>query len=349
MTNRVVEVRDLKVHFRMRASGIARAEILRAVDGVSFDVQAGETLGLVGESGSGKTTTGLATLGLVKPTDGTIRIGAHSPNQVRGGELRRLRSQAQMIFQDPYSSLDPSMTIGQSLEEPLIVHTKLKRVERRRRVEAALDSVSLPRDHADRFPGAFSGGQRQRIAIARAMILEPRLVVCDEPVSSLDVSTQGSIINLLRDQQDRVGCAYLFIAHDIAIVRAMSDRIGVMYLGKLVEDGPSDRVCDQPAHPYTAALMSAVAYTDPRRSRRRERIALFGEIPSPISPPSGCSFHPRCPLAMDICRTQTPTTVPVTGGGQVSCHLHTSGPMLGGKPLDTGHLIEASTKEPVRE
>jgi peptide/nickel transport system ATP-binding protein len=289
-------VRDLEKHFPIRRGVFGRASgALRAVDGVSFEVDRGETLGLVGESGSGKTTTGRATLRLIEPTAGTIVFDGADVRALDREGLRRLRRRAQIVFQDPFGSLNPRMTIGHAIREVLDVHS-LARGRAGQRVEELLDLVGLPADHATRYPHEFSGGQRQRIGIARALAVEPDFIVCDEPVSALDVSVQAQVLNLLRSLQRRLGLAYLFIAHDLAVVRHVSDRIAVMYLGRIVETGPAIALTAAPAHPYTRALLSAVPEpTAPSRRSNRSRVILSGDVPDPASPPTGCPFHPRCP------------------------------------------------------
>jgi len=314
-------------------------QVLHAVNGVSFSVAPGETLGLVGESGSGKSTTGLAILRLIPPASGSAKLGDMELTTASNREIRTARRRMQMVFQDPYSSLNPSMTIGTLLEEPLLIHTKMSKAERQAEVAKVLASVGLNPAHAQRYPHEFSGGQRQRIAIARAMMVRPELVVLDEPVSALDVSTQSQILNLLRRIQTESKAAFLFIAHDLAVVRLMSQRVAVMYLGDIVEQGPSARVYDQPAHPYTAALISAVPIPDPDRAHAPGEIILRGDLPSPLNPPSGCRFRTRCPFAMDICAAEVPQPIEVAGGGITACHLHRHGPKLGGAPL--GEFLRA--------
>ncbi|MSP30385.1 MAG: ATP-binding cassette domain-containing protein [Acetobacteraceae bacterium] len=306
---------------------------LRAVSGVSFEIGAGETLGLVGESGSGKSTTGLALLRLIDPAGGRIYLLDTDVTTLKRRDLRNLRKRMQIVFQDPYSSLNPSMTIGQLLEEPLIIHTDHPTSERRAQVASALQSVGLTPAHAARYPHEFSGGQRQRVAIARAMMVRPELVVLDEPVSALDVSTQSQILNLLRQIQKDSGTAFLFVAHDLAVIRLMSRNVAVMYLGEIVEQGPAARIYDQPAHPYTAALISAVPVPDPARAHMVGEIILRGDLPSPLDPPSGCRFRTRCPFAMPICTEQVPPPTNIAGGGVTACHLHQHGPRLDGQPL----------------
>ncbi|WP_219416196.1 ABC transporter ATP-binding protein [Pseudonocardia nigra] len=317
----VAEVEDLHVEFRLRRGLLGGTVPLRAVRAVDLRIGERETVGLVGESGSGKSTTGRAMLRLVEPTRGRIRLDGLDITRLRGAELRGVRRKMQMVFQDPYSSLDPAMVIAESIGEPLDTHENLTRAERTRRIEELLEHVNLSRRHLNRYPYEFSGGQRQRIAIARAIALNPRLLVCDEAVSALDVSTQNQILNLLEDIQAEFGLSYLFIAHDLAVVRHIAHRVAVMYLGEIVETGPTERLFARPAHPYTEALLSAVPIPSPRRQRERERIVLTGEVPDAAHPPAGCAFHTRCPYVMDVCREIAPPPTPVEGGGTVRCHL----------------------------
>jgi oligopeptide transport system ATP-binding protein len=318
----LVEVRDVTVEFQVSARDWrAKTQRLRAVDRVSFDLQPGETLALVGESGCGKTTIGRTLLRLYEPVEGEIVFDGLNLASLRGDEVRRFRRRAQMIFQDPYASLNPRMKVEEVIAEPLRAHGVGTRAERRARVVELLELVGLPLAAAQRFPHAFSGGQRQRIGIARALALSPELVVADEPVSALDVSIQAQIINLLKDLQDELGLALLFIAHDLAVVRHLASRVAVMYLGKLVEVGPRDAIFEDPRHPYTQSLLSAVPVPDPTVERVRERIVLTGDVPSPINPPSGCRFHTRCPYAMDHCRTIEPELRSTGDGRIVACHL----------------------------
>ena len=333
MSQPCLQIDDLHVVYNVGTAGFGRRRRLRAVNGVSLQIAAGETLGLVGESGSGKSTAGLAALRLIEPESGRVRLGGQDVTGLGRAELRALRRRMQMVFQDPYSSLNPSMTVGQLLEEPLVVHTDMPKGERSSRVDQMLESVGLSTRFAERYPHEFSGGQRQRIAIARAMMVRPELVVLDEPVSALDVSTQSQILNLLKKIQAESGTAFLFIAHDLAVVRLMSPRVAVMYLGEIVEQGPSARVYDEPAHPYSAALVAAVPVPDPDRQRADGRLILRGDLPSPLDPPSGCRFRTRCPFAMEICAKEAPPQVPIEQGGIAACHLHTHGPRLGGKSL----------------
>jgi oligopeptide transport system ATP-binding protein len=314
-----LSVRDLKVHFPVRRGMFRKTEqVVKAVDGVSFDVAPGETLGLVGESGCGKTTLGRAIVKLIQPTSGEIILDGQNIADLDGAELRAKRRKFQMIFQDPYNSLDPRMTVGEVIGEALDIH-RLATHERRKRIEQLLTAVGLDSTHAERYPHEFSGGQRQRIGIARALAVEPELIVCDEPVSALDVSVQAQIINLLQDLQKDRNVAYLFIAHDIAVVEHISQRIMVMYLGRIVELGGAKSVARTPKHPYTQALISAVPVVDP--DAKRARVILSGEIPSPINPPSGCPFHPRCPIAQPQCQTQVPELRQVSEGHWAACHF----------------------------
>jgi oligopeptide/dipeptide ABC transporter ATP-binding protein len=317
----LLEVRNLQVHFAVETDWLARPkQVLRAVDDVSFDLEAGETLGLVGESGCGKTTLGRALVRLLEPTSGSIRFDAQELTGQTQAQLRPLRRQFQMIFQDPYGSLNPRLTVEDIIGEALDVHGLADGLEARRaRVAQLLRDVGLDASHAQRYPHEFSGGQRQRIGTARALAVEPKLIVCDEPVSALDVSVQAQIVNLLRDLQAQRGLAYLFIAHDLAVVDHISRRILVMYLGRVVEAGPAKVVCRAPRHPYTQALISAVPVLDPETKRRR--IVLGGDVPSPIHPPSGCPFHPRCPVAEARCRTVPPPLREVATGHHAACHL----------------------------
>ncbi len=332
MTALCLNVEDLHVVYDVGSTALGRRRRLHAVNGVSLAIPPGETLGLVGESGSGKSTTGLAILRLIEPASGSVRLGNTDVAGASRQEIRKLRRRMQIVFQDPFSSLNPSMTIQTLLEEPLLIHTDMPASERRAMVGKTLEAVGLHPGYAVRYPHEFSGGQRQRVAIARAMIVRPEFVVLDEPVSALDVSTQSQILNLLKTIQTESGTAFLLVAHDLAVVRLMSPNVAVMYLGEIVETGPSARVYDQPAHPYSAALISAVPFPDPQR-QRGDRIILRGDLPNPMAPPSGCRFRTRCPFAMDVCTAEVPLPVPIEGGGTASCHLHTHGPRLGGQSL----------------
>ncbi len=319
----LLEVRDLVKHFPVGGGlfGHPRA-LIRAVDGVSFAIRPGETLGLVGESGCGKTTTGRCILQLERPTRGQVVFEGQELTRLSDAELRPVRRRMQVIFQDPYSSLNPRLTVGQTLEEPLVVH-RLARdaATRAARVRQLLDQVGLLPQHARRYPHELSGGQRQRVAIARALATEPSLLICDEPVSALDVSIQAQILNLLEDLQQELGLTYLFIAHDLGVVRHISDRVAVMYLGKIVELADRHALYEHPRHPYTRALLAAVPIPDPELEARRERLVLRGEVPSPLHPPSGCVFHPRCPIAIDRCRHEVPPLREVAPGHWAACLL----------------------------
>jgi oligopeptide transport system ATP-binding protein len=317
----LLEVKDLKVHFPVKHGLFSRVTgYVKAVDDVSFELAPGETLGLVGESGCGKTTLGRAIVKLLEPTAGGVFLEGEDIASLTGEELRARRRKFQMIFQDPYGSLNPRMMVSQIIGEALDIHGLAgDKVIRRRRIEELLKAVGLDPVHAQRYPHEFSGGQRQRIGIARALAVEPKLIVCDEPVSALDVSVQAQIINLLQDLQRERGLAYLFIAHDLAVVEHISRRIMVMYLGKVVELGSAKQVVHSPRHPYTEALISAIPVVDPDSKRRR--IVLPGDVPSPIDPPKGCPFHPRCPIAEDRCRVEIPPLREIEPGHWAACHL----------------------------
>ncbi|MHB8928607.1 MAG: ABC transporter ATP-binding protein [Bacillota bacterium] len=315
----LVEVRDLRKWFPVTGGIISRAVAhVKACDGVSFDIRRGQTMGLVGESGCGKTTTGRVILRLEEPTSGTVQFDGRDIFKLGREELRKLRREMQIIFQDPYSSLDPRMTVGDIVGEPLTVHGVAKGKEKDARVMELLEVVGLTAQHARRYPHEFSGGQRQRIGVARALALNPKLIVCDEPVSALDVSIQSQVLNLLRDLQEQFGLTYLFIAHDLAVIKHISDRIGVMYLGKLAEVADEPDLFAGPLHPYTQALLSAIPV--PRPGQRRERIVLEGDVPSPINPPPGCRFHTRCRRAIERCRVEEPAMIEVAPRHLVACH-----------------------------
>lgn len=321
----ILEVRGLSVSFAVGDGGLLRrrAGVVRAVDGVDLHLHARETLGLVGESGCGKTTTGRAILQLQRVTSGQVLYRGQDLVPLTPRAMRPIRRRLQIVFQDPYASLDPRMSVGQIVGEPLRVHRLAGRREVTLRAGELLEMVGLSPGHARRYPHELSGGQRQRVGIARALATGPEIVVCDEPISALDVSIQAQIMNLLSDLQARLGVAYLFIAHDIAAVRHMADRVAVMYLGRIVETGPAELVCDAPRHPYTQALLSAVPVPDPVAARARQRVVLLGDMPSPLAPPSGCAFHPRCPFADEPCRTEAPSLVPLGDGREARCHLVT--------------------------
>jgi oligopeptide transport system ATP-binding protein len=315
----VLRVEDLVKHF----PGGRRRTVIRAVGGVSFEIAAGETLGLVGESGCGKSTTGRAVLQLERPTSGRVWLESTELTTLDEEQLRRLRPRMQMIFQDSYASLNPRHNVARIVGEPLRTHTTMSDRQVEERVHELLDLVGLRRVHGRRYPHEFSGGQRQRINIARALALNPTLVVCDEPISALDVSIQAQVINLFADLQARFGIAYLFIAHDLSMVEHISHRVAVMYLGHIVETAPTEALFASPRHPYTQALLSAVPLPDPVGEASRRRIPLVGDVPSPASPPSGCVFSTRCPIVQDVCRTDPPTLSEAATGHQVACHFPT--------------------------
>jgi len=318
----LLEVEDLEVHFPIRGGLLSRPRgHVRAVDGVSFTIARGETFGLVGESGCGKTTAGLAILRMIEPTRGQVRFEGRPLAGLAPPALRTARRDMQIVFQDPYSAINPRMQVGESIGEPLLVHGIAKGAALERRVRALLDLVGMPASAAARYPHQFSGGQRQRLVIARALALQPKLIVCDEPVSALDVSVQSQILNLLGALQRELGVAYLFISHDLSVVRHISDRVGVMYLGRLVEVAATDALFAAPQHPYTLALMSAIPLPDPQLQRSRQRIVLEGELPSPAAPPAGCRFHTRCPYVFERCPAEQPLLRPVGAQHEVACHL----------------------------
>jgi len=317
----LLEIRDLKKHYPLRRRLFGRGGgTAKALDGVSLSIGQGETFAVVGESGSGKTTLGKTILRLIEPTSGSIQFGGREITGLGADELRRLRTDMQIVFQDPYGSLDPRWTIGQTLEEPLRTHLRLSDEDAKSRIERMLEVVGLSKQHASRYPHELSGGQRQRVGIARALITEPKFVVLDEPVSALDVSIQAQILKLMQELQSRLSLTYLFVSHDLSVVRYISDRVGVMYLGKMVETGPTAELFERPLHPYTRALISAIPEADP--AKRRERITLSGEVPSPRNPPSGCAFHTRCPMARPECKSVTPEWRQVSENRSVACHLY---------------------------
>jgi oligopeptide/dipeptide ABC transporter ATP-binding protein len=318
----VLEVQDLVKHFPVQR-GVLRRTVghVKAVDGVSFAIAPGETLCLVGESGCGKSTVARLILRLLQPTSGSIRLEGDDVTRLGESAMRPYRRQVQMVFQDPYASLNPRLTAGDIIAEPLENYSRLSADDRRERVAKLLQRVGLRADSMKRYPFEFSGGQRQRLGIARALALNPRLIVADEPVSALDVSVQAQVLNLLKDLQDELGLAYLFISHDLGVVEHVAHRVAVMYLGRIVEMGSRERIFSAPTHPYTEALMAAAPVADPRL--KRERLLIEGDVPSPINPPAGCHFHTRCPLAQERCRREAPTLRPVAEGHVVACHLRT--------------------------
>jgi oligopeptide/dipeptide ABC transporter ATP-binding protein len=324
----LIEVEHLTKHFPVRGGVLQRtvAEV-KAVEDVSFTVRRGETLGLVGESGCGKTTIGRMLVRLIEPTSGSIKFDGRDILQAKGSDLKNLRREMQIIFQDPFSSLDPRTPIGDSIGEGLLVHGVRNGRERHRQVLEIMHKVGLEDYHAKRYPHEFSGGQRQRIGIARALILQPKFLVCDEPVSALDVSIQSQVLNLLKQLQREFGLTYIFIAHNMSVVEHISDRVAVMYLGKMAELADRVELYRNPQHPYTQALLSAIPVHNPKI--KRERILLKGDVPSPLNPPSGCRFHPRCPVAIEVCSKAEPPLVDLGGGHMAACHLRQPGAGLG--------------------
>jgi oligopeptide transport system ATP-binding protein len=319
----ILRVTDVVKHFPVKRGIIFKKEIglVKAVDGVSLEVNPGETIGIVGESGCGKSTLARCIVRLLPITSGSIEFMGRDITQLKGKELQRMRRDIMMVFQDPMASLNPRMRVGQIVAEPLVVHGEGTPVERLRRVKEMLDRVGLNPEHYNRFPHEFSGGQRQRIGIARALALEPKVIVCDEPVSALDVSVQAQILNLLSDLQRDFNLTYVFIAHDLDVVRHVSDRVHVMYLGKVVEEGSAEDFYKHPRHPYAASLLSAVPVADPKRANMGGRVVLVGDLPSPLNPPSACRFHTRCPRAQEICSVDEPEMRPFEPGHRAACHF----------------------------
>ena len=318
----LVKVRDLKMHFPIHG-GLLRRQVgsVKAVDGVSFEIYEGETLGIVGESGCGKSTLGRAVLRLYEPTAGAVEIDGEDVLAMGPEKLRRKRPTMQMVFQDPQASLNPRMTVAGIIAEPLDEHAKMNGKQKLERIYQLLDAVGLNRGFANRYPHAFSGGQRQRIGIARALALQPKFIVCDEPIAALDVSIQAQVVNLLEELQDEFGLTYMFISHDLSMVKHIADRVAVMYLGRIIETAPVQALYDTPLHPYTQALLSAVPEPDPSAERTKDRIVLKGDVPSPANPPKGCAFCTRCPQVMDICRETRPEYREYAPGHFAACHL----------------------------
>lgn len=319
----LVQVRGLKKYFPINQGILIQRKVadVKAVDGLDFEIERGETLGLVGESGCGKSTTGRSILQLYRPTAGEVLFEGKDLAKLQGEDLRKMRRNMQMIFQDPYASLNPRMTVGDIIGEPLEVHNIAKGKEKKERVQELLQIVGLNPYFVNRYPHEFSGGQRQRIGVARALAVQPDFIVCDEPISALDVSIQAQIINLLEELQSKFNLTYLFIAHDLSVVRHISDRVAVMYLGKIVELTDRYSLYTNPLHPYTKALLSAVPIPDPNIEEKRERIILVGDVPSPVNPPQGCRFHTRCPLAIDICKRVDPEFRDIGNDHRVACHV----------------------------
>lgn len=318
----MIRVENISKHYDCKSSFLTlkRSPVVRAVDNVSFEIYKNETLGLVGESGCGKSTLGRVILRLQEPISGTVFFEDTNLNRLKPEELRRFRTKMQIVFQDSYSSLNPRHKIGEIIAEPLTIHTTMTQRQIRERIFELLDLVGLKPGHASRFPYEFSGGQRQRINIARTLALYPKFIVCDEPISALDVSIQAQVVNLLQDLQKKLGITYLFIAHDLSMVKHISDRIAVMYLGKIMELSDSDQLFADPLHPYTQSLISAIPIPDPKKERMRKPIILEGEVPSPVNPPSGCVFHTRCPVADEICSLREPDYQEIKPGHYIACH-----------------------------
>jgi oligopeptide/dipeptide ABC transporter ATP-binding protein len=327
----LLQVRNLRKHFPITQGILFKRQVgaVKAVDGITFDIAHGETLGLVGESGCGKSTAGRTIAKLLEPTSGNIVFNGSDITDYSRSQMRPLRSEMQMIFQDPFSSLNPRHTVGTIVGAPYRVQGSLSDSDIKTRVQGLLERVGLNPEHYNRYPHEFSGGQRQRIGVARAIALQPKLIICDEPVSALDVSIQAQVVNLLEDLQSEFGIAYIFVAHDLSVVRHISDRVAVMYLGQIMELADRDTLYSQPRHPYTHSLLSAVPLPDPDSGSRRERILLTGDLPSPINPPSGCVFHTRCWKAQDRCKVEVPLVREISAGHQIACHFPEDRPVFG--------------------
>src|SRR5690625_138758 len=322
MSEKVLEVNNLKKWFPIESDKLfsRKRDYVKAVNDISFHINKGETLGLVGESGCGKSTTGRAILRLIEATEGTVKLEGTDLYDLSSSQLKKARNEMQIVFQDPYASLNPRLKVRQIIEEPLTIHTNLSKRERLEKLKQLMDDVGLDQTYLDRYPHEFSGGQRQRIGIARALAVNPKLIVMDEPVSALDVSVQAQVLNLIQDLQEKYDLTYLFITHNLSVVKHVANRVAVMYLGKMVEIAERDQFFANPKHPYSEALLSAIP--EPNRQKKRERIILKGDVPSPINPPQGCPFHTRCPLAMDICKTKEPVLQDIGNNQIVACHLY---------------------------
>lgn len=332
----LLEVSNLKTYFSVKTNNFGKKPVLKAVDDISLFVYKGETLGIVGESGSGKSTLGRTILKLVEPTEGEIIFEGQSIEKRKGNKLQEIRNQMQMIFQDPIGSLNPRMRIEKIIEEPIKMHTNLSKIERKARVRELIEKVGLSEEALKKFPHEFSGGQRQRIGIARALAIHPKFIIADEPVSALDVSIQSQVLNLMMDLQDEFGLTYLFISHDLSVIKHISDRVAVMYLGRIVEIGTKDSLYANPLHPYTKALLSAIPVVD--FETKREQIEITGELPSPVDPPVGCAFHTRCPFTMDRCKQERPELKNRNDSQQVACFLYEERE-AGGKKNEIDRLV----------
>lgn len=322
MSEKLLEVNNLKKWFPVESDELfsRKRDYVKAVNDISFHIDKGETLGLVGESGCGKSTTGRAILRLIEATEGSVKLEGTDLYSLSSNQLKKMRNEMQIVFQDPYASLNPRLKVRQIIEEPLTIHTNLSKKERQEKLKQLMNDVGLDQTYLDRYPHEFSGGQRQRIGIARALAVQPKLIVMDEPVSALDVSVQAQVLNLIQDLQEKYDLTYLFITHNLSVVKHVANRVAVMYLGKMVEIAEREQFFADPKHPYSQALISAIP--EPSRTKKRERIILEGDVPSPINPPKGCPFHTRCPFAMDICKTKEPVLQDIGNNQIVACHLY---------------------------